>query len=290
MPVSEISADLNSIASLLNETLRRLKQYGSEGEWASALLDGAAQFASASALFAVQGDQFRLLDARGLNLPERLLFAKGLARAFDAAVEAKDTVVALRTPGEVTHHLSGSDFSERAVLVPIANGMRTVAILFAVSKAGSNAMVELLAGMASVVLERSVNATTNVQIAPAAPKPSEPAPTAAEAAPKTAAARKLPYWATLPDEQRQLHVIAHRFARAKVAEMQLYQPDACRAGREQSNVYLFLKKEIDAARESYRDQFLSRPGMEDYLHLELVNNIADGDENKLGVDYPGHLG
>jgi hypothetical protein len=86
-----------------------------------------------------------------------------------------------------------------------------------------------------------------------------------------------------------LHVRAQRFARVKVAEMQLSRPDACRAGRQQSNLYVFLRREIDQARDTYRKQFMTIPSMVDYLHLELVRTAAGGDGQKLGADYPGQL-
>jgi hypothetical protein len=272
-PVQSL-AELHPFAALLNQSLRRFRQYRGEGEWISALLDGADPFVDGAALFTVDAARFRLRGARSLDLPQDLVIEKGAARAFDAALEAKDPVVALRTAAEVSPHLSSADTAGRIALLPVLNGSRVVAVLAAVNGANaSTAALELLTGLASLALERADNLPATIQIA--APKPPS---------------RKLPYWAGLSAEARELHLRAHRFARTKVAEIQLFQPDACRAGREQNNVYLFLKKEIDAARESYRDQFLSRPGMEDYLHLELVNSIADGEENKLGVDYPGHLG
>jgi hypothetical protein len=100
---------------------------------------------------------------------------------------------------------------------------------------------------------------------------------------------KLPAWSDLPMEQRQLHVRAQRFARVAVAEMQLARPEACRAGREQGDFYLFLKREIDKVRENYRKQFMTVPSMVDYLHLELIQTAAQGNEQKLGADYPGRL-
>jgi hypothetical protein len=99
----------------------------------------------------------------------------------------------------------------------------------------------------------------------------------------------LPPWSALNEEQRNLHLRAQRFSRVKVAEMQLSRPEACRAGLEQNDVYLFLKKEIDSAREAYRAQFMTGPSMADYLHLELVRTAAEGEESKLGADYPGQL-
>ncbi len=277
MPFSEVHSELHSLAGALNQTLRRLRAYDSQSEWSAALLDGVAPFTEAAALFALGNGQLCLRGVHRFDLPENLTFPLSLGRAFDAVVESKDPVVALRTPREVTPHLCSSDPSERAVLLPVFNATRVVAVLFAaIRQAAESRMLELVAGMASLVLERSSNASASVQI-------SSPLPPAAPS-------RKLPYWANLDEEQRRLHLRAQRFARVRVAEMQLLNPDACRAGRKQNNVYLFLKKEIDAARESYRNQFLSRPGMEDYLHLELVQIAADGEENKLGVDYPGHLG
>jgi hypothetical protein len=99
----------------------------------------------------------------------------------------------------------------------------------------------------------------------------------------------LPAWADLDERQRALHIRAQRFSRVIVAEMQLFRPEACRAGREQANLYIFLKSELDKARETYRKQFMTIPSMVDYLHLELVHSVADGDELKLGADYPGQL-
>ena len=99
----------------------------------------------------------------------------------------------------------------------------------------------------------------------------------------------LPSWADLSQPQRDLHIRAQRFSRVAVAEMQAAKPEACRAGREQGNLYVFLKNEIDKARINYRRQFMTIPYMVDYLHLELIRVAAEGDELKLGADYPGQL-
>lgn len=278
----EFSADILTFAGLLNQTLRRLKQYGVESEWVTALLDGVSRFTDQAAVFAVEGGQLRLRGAHQLTLPDGFSIPVGLGRAFETAITTKDPVIALRTPGEVTAELSGLDMVERAVIIPISNGDRIVALLFAAARSPEQSSpLELVSEMASLVLERRSNGDLNVQITPApSPPPSKRAQPASE----------LPVWSTLGEEHRTLHLRAQRFSRVKVAEMQLFRPEACRAGREQNNVYLFLKREIDAARESYVRQFMERPGMADYLHLELIRVAADGDETKLGVDYPGQLG
>jgi hypothetical protein len=163
--------------------------------------------------------------------------------------------------------------------VPILNGPRVVALLFAANQdyLDVNA-IELIAGLASIVLERQSNTLLHTQIA-----------TQTAAAPHTPNSAALPFWADLSQDQRLLHVRAQRFARVKVAEMQLSRPDACHAGRQQGDLYLLLRQDIDKARDTYRKQFMTSPSMVDYLHLELVRIAAEGDEEKLGADYPGQL-
>jgi hypothetical protein len=211
-----------------------------------------------------------------LLVPHDLSFPVKSAAAFASAADSKDPVTAVRTSSEVGELLSTSDPDERAQIFPIGNAGRTVALLFA---ADANAVdtnaLELIAGIASLVLERESNSTLHSQIA------ITPA--------RRPQSSRLPPWASLGEDQRSLHMRAQRFSRVSVAEMQLARPEACRAGREQSNFYLFLKSEIDRARETFRSRFLTIPSMVDYLHLELVHIAAEGDEKKLGADYPGQL-
>lgn len=83
---------------------------------------------------------------------------------------------------------------------------------------------------------------------------------------------------------------AQRFARVKVAEIQLYQAPAVKAGRVSGDLYGSLQTEIDAAREAFRERFLT-PGHEsgDYLHAELVRELANEDATLLGPGYPGPM-
>jgi hypothetical protein len=71
--------------------------------------------------------------------------------------------------------------------------------------------------------------------------------------------------------------------------MQLYRPEACHAGRENKDLFFYLKREIESARDTFRNQFMSVSGMVDYLHLELVQQLANNDEVLLGSDYPGQM-
>ncbi len=276
----DFDAACAQITNELNQSLRRLRHYQSEAEWISAVLDGAARFVREVAVFSVNNGVLSLRGEYNLNLPEKLSFPVVSAAAFASAIQSKDLVIALRKPSEVGEALSVPAHGERAHIVPIPNGDRVAAVLFAADREYMDVnALEVIASLASAVLERRSNLSLHAQIV----EPAPPAPK--KEAPKTG----LPGWVDLSEEQRSLHLRAQRFSRVEVAEMQLAHPEACRAGREQANLYMFLKKEIDTARETYRKQFMTIPSMVDYLHLEVVRTAAEGDELKLGAEYPGQL-
>jgi hypothetical protein len=84
---------------------------------------------------------------------------------------------------------------------------------------------------------------------------------------------------------------AQRFARVKVAEIQLYDATAVKRGRAARDLYGTLKPQIDAAREAFRERFLmAGQHVADYLHTELVRTLANDDAELLGPSYPGALG
>jgi hypothetical protein len=81
-----------------------------------------------------------------------------------------------------------------------------------------------------------------------------------------------------------------RFARVRVAEIRLYHAAAVKAGRASGDVYSALKSQMDAAREAYREKFLTPVnGTADYLHGEFVRTLANDDATLLGPAYPGPL-
>jgi hypothetical protein len=83
---------------------------------------------------------------------------------------------------------------------------------------------------------------------------------------------------------------AQRFAKVKIAEIQLYQAPAVKAGRAARDLYGSLRPHIDAARQAFEERFL-KPGHQiaDYLHAELVRTLANDDATLLGPGYPGPL-
>lgn len=275
-----LSADLNQI-------FRRLRQYENEDQWVGAVRDGVSKFAAEFGIFTQRGDVSVLRARQDLDVPDDLEIPTNSAHAFKAALDSRDPIVALRSGGEVGVPLSKEAALSRAHLFPITNGSRGVALIFV---AGNGSLdvnaLELIALMASAVLERPSNQALHSQISPAAVPPVIEGDENGQArSPRSPAAVSN----ILSEAERLLHVRAQRFSRVAVARMELDRPECCRAGREQNNLYMFLQPEIDKARENYRKQFMTIPSMVDYLHLELVSTSSEGDAQKLGADYPGQL-
>lgn len=90
------------------------------------------------------------------------------------------------------------------------------------------------------------------------------------------------------EEDRRLHNDARRFARLLVSEIKLYNEQKVKEGREAGDLYERLREAIDRSREMY-DKRVQPPvaARFDYFHYEVVNTLAEGDENKLGTSYPG---
>jgi len=274
------------LAHAMNQLFRRFRQYEKEADWVRLVMEGAGHYAREAALFAVQGDGLQLRGGLKLNLAEDLCLEARNAAAFDAVLRSKEPVTALRASGEVGAALSSP--GRLAYLYPILNGARVAAILFAAAEEAEVDQLELVANMAASALERHTNSGMHAQIAgvpKAAPAPKPEAVTE----PPLASVRHLPPWADMPAEHQALHSQAARFARVTVAEMELLKPAACRAAREKGDLYLLLGREIDKARETYRQRFMILPSMTDYFHSEMVGSLLAGDSTKLGADYPGEL-
>ena len=93
-----------------------------------------------------------------------------------------------------------------------------------------------------------------------------------------------------PVSQEETSLRAQRFARVRVAEIQLYHAAAMKNGRAAGDLYSALKAQIDSARDAYRESFLTPVnGTADYLHTEFVRTLANDDAALLGPGYPGPL-
>ena len=260
----------------LNQLLRRFRQYREEGDWISTLIESVSRFVPEAAIFEVAEANLRLRAQSGLSLPEHLTFSADEGGAFSAALNSQDPVVAMRSAGEVTAALQSSDAAARAHVIPILNQQRVVAVLFAAGGeyVDANAL-EFVAGIASIVLERGANRGLHLQVAhppKEIAKVEKDVPESGREESKPPPKRSLPAWADLPEAERARHIQAQRFARVTVAEFQLAQPDACRHGRQKGNLYLYLKRDLDRARDNFRKQFMQTSSMVDYLHMELVSH------------------
>lgn len=90
----------------------------------------------------------------------------------------------------------------------------------------------------------------------------------------------------VPDEERRLHNDARRFARLLVSEIKLYNEQKVSEGRESGDLYDRLREAIDRSREMYEKRVQPTVASKfDYFHYELVNNLAEGQEQKLGHSY-----
>ncbi|MGH9779734.1 MAG: hypothetical protein ACRD5I_15125, partial [Candidatus Acidiferrales bacterium] len=106
---------------------------------------------------------------------------------------------------------------------------------------------------------------------------------AVEAAPAPAARVDV---SSLPDDLKQLHQKAKRFAKVTVQELIMYKKDEVTRGRENNDLYSRFKDEIDKSKQLYDKRFEKIAGHHiDYLYDELVRVLADNNADALG-NYP----
>jgi hypothetical protein len=112
--------------------------------------------------------------------------------------------------------------------------------------------------------------------------------TAADMSKTMSGTRRLDLPIEVAEAERGTHTKARRFARLLVSEIKLYNEEKVKQGRESNDLYDRLKEAIDRSREMY-DKRVEPPVASkfDYFHYELVNDLAEGDPNRLGSGYPG---
>ncbi|MFQ5664562.1 MAG: hypothetical protein ACE5HL_12115 [Terriglobia bacterium] len=91
---------------------------------------------------------------------------------------------------------------------------------------------------------------------------------------------------SLPDELKQLHRKAKRFAKVTVQELMMYNKEEVTQGRQNRDLYQRFKDEIDKSKILYDKRFAKIADHNiDYLYAELVRVLAENDPSALG-DYP----
>jgi hypothetical protein len=264
----------------LNRSVRRLTSAENDTQWQEALLDATQGFCDRVALFTVNHGLLRLESARNIQSERQLAeIPLASAPAFGAAIESRDTIVAMRTQGEMSPAIAwcfGEAENKKFYLFPITSRGRVANLIYADGDGTQVESLELMASVGGAILEgRSSVAAQKGELI------------------NIASARKTPEehsWSALSEEDRELHRKAQRFARLQVASIRLYKSDAVKNGRTGSQLYTSLKEEIDAARGVFRRDFIAKSEtMVDYLHLELVGTLANDEVDLLGPDYPGPL-
>jgi hypothetical protein len=98
----------------------------------------------------------------------------------------------------------------------------------------------------------------------------------------------LPDVEALPDEDRESHRKAHRFARVAVQDLISYHKDKIERGRRDKSLFDLLEEDIKKTRENYQRRFGQTAARTfDYLHYEMVAKLAGNDPSLLGDHYPG---
>jgi hypothetical protein len=269
----------------LNQITRRLRGFENERQWANTLVDATRGFCGRAALFLLRDRKLHLETTRNFDDAD-LADAVPLdeAPAFAAAVETRDTLVAMRSSSELSgpidRYLGEGD--AKVYLFPVVTRQDVAAVLLVDSQEVDVDALELLVATAGAVLE--------TRPAPPRLEPVETLVNIAVPAPTLARKPEILSWFSLSHEDRELHLRAQRFARVQVAEIRLYQSEKVKNGRAAHDLYTSLKQEIDSAREAFRREFLNASdSIVDYLHLELMRTLANDDVEVLGQNYPGAM-
>ncbi len=89
-------------------------------------------------------------------------------------------------------------------------------------------------------------------------------------------------------QEEKFHSEAKRFARLLVSEIKLYNEQRVLEGRENRDIYVRLKKDIDRSRDFYEQRVAPVVASKiDYFHDEVIRILGENDSTALGSDYPG---
>lgn len=259
----------------LNQVLRRLRAAG-EKQVLHLVAEGCAPYAGGLVVLVFETNQAEKNQARvaaSAGMPAgNVCFETASAPAVVTAIESRDRVVALATPGELSTVLAeafgGSSGDRKVYLFPIVARQSVVAMVVTSGTEGS-AQVELLCEAAGMRLEAILPVLK------------------AEAGANAADSHS---WESLSTEDQKLHIQAQRVARVSVAEMRLQYTAELTKGTAAADIYSALRQPIDTVRERFRESFLAKSStMVDYLHMEILRSFARDDERLLGANYPGPM-
>ncbi len=125
-------------------------------------------------------------------------------------------------------------------------------------------------------------------VEPPAAEPAAAAPAAVEEAPAAAESQAPPAFdvTTLAPEVQEMHRRAKRVAKVAMQDIKMLRPKDVRAARENRDICIRLKDDLDKARKEYDRRFKALQDQPvDYFYDWLVAILADGDPEALGA-YP----
>jgi hypothetical protein len=276
---SEVARRVRRFAEEMNQAARRLRQAGDLEKLAGALVDAAAPFCAACAVFETVGPDLVLRAARGVEGGAVLPFES--AGAFRTAAETGDPVTALATSAEISQaivDLFRHTANERVSIFPFGSRL----FLYAAGPVQGEPL-ELLAQVAGAVLPAPRQPARRADLVAIVPAEVPP--------PFRAAPGMEPPSKNIPDpRQERLHLRAQQYARAEVARIRLNCVRAVSEGRLRSDLYGALAGEVDALRAGFQQKFASTGGlMVDYVHREILRTLANENPALLGPGYPGPL-
>src|SRR5438270_3339328 len=178
--VESRTAAHRELAEKLNQSVRRLRHFESNSQWGNALVESTQGFCDRAALFTIESGALHLEASRNLTngtAMENVPLTS--APAFLNAFESKDTVIAMRTKGEMSDSIAsllGEAEGRKFYLFPVVTRERVGAILYADAedRPVESGALELLAAVAGALLEsRSAisNQSNLVNIADSGNKP-----------------------------------------------------------------------------------------------------------------------
>lgn len=250
--------------------IREIDGAGTLSQVLDSLITHAAAAAGRAALFLINGDRLKSWKASGIPEID--------AQTVESSIGAKDLLARAIQAGQATTSspaLPAPPFArlpaDRAGLaVPLMIAGRAVAVLYVDSgvgtpPAGSAEAVEVLVRHASAAagLRTAMRTLDVLGDGPGGGSRDSPAGGAGE----------------VTDVQG-----ARRYARLLVSEIKLYNEAAVRDGRQQRDLLLRLRAEIDRAQRLYEERVAPAVGSRHaYFQQELVQTLADGDPALLGT-------
>ena len=279
----------------LKTALSAIHQATTQSSILNAFLDGAAGFTGRAALFLVRSNSAFGWQARGFLENEKI---KQLTVDMQAGLAAE--VVAQRSCIEGTAEAFesrlaagfGLPLQGNCVLAPLIVRQRMIALIYAdggQAKSGGvdRSALEILVQAAASWIELLVLRKLFPPDGAAAAEPIAPESKNTPALePLSETGRPATPSPGVPAEMEELHRKARRFAKLLVDEIKLYHRDKVVQGKQNRDLYVRLREDIDKSRASYEKRYGQTPiAASDYFTVELIQNLADNNPHLLGSGF-----